>query len=146
KDQILDQMELEREKQITIKLAPVQMEYAYNNQKYLLNLIDTPGQVDFTFEVSRSLAACEGAMLLVDAMQGFEAHTLANAHLALDQELTIIPAVNKIDLPNAEPERRAEELAKFLGISQNEVLFISAKEGKGVKELLEKVIEKVPEP
>jgi len=146
KDQILDQMDLEREKQITIKLQPVQMEYTYNGQQYLLNLIDTPGHVDFTYEVSRSLAACEGAILLVDATQGIEAQTLANAHLAIDQGLVIIPAVNKIDLPNAEPEKRAEELAKFLDIDQSEVLLVSAKEGKEVKELLEKVIEKVSAP
>jgi len=146
KEQVLDQMELEREKQITIKLQPVQMEYNDQGQKHLLNLIDTPGHVDFTYEVSRSLAACEGAILLVDASQGIEAQTLANAHLAIEQGLTIIPVVNKIDLPNAEPEKRTRELSEFLGVDQNEVLKVSAKEGKGVKEILDKVVEKIPPP
>ncbi|MFC1686676.1 translation elongation factor 4 [Patescibacteria group bacterium] len=146
KEQVLDQMELEREKQITIKLQPVQMDYQSQGQKYSLNLIDTPGHVDFSYEVSRSLAACEGAILLVDATQGIEAQTLANAHLAIEQGLEIIPVVNKIDLPNADPEKRAKELAEFLGIDQKEVLLVSAKKGEGVKEILDRVVEKVPSP
>ncbi len=145
-DQLLDQMELEREKQITIKLQPVQMEYVYKDSKYLLNLIDTPGHVDFTYEVSRSLAACEGAVLLVDASQGIEAQTLANAHLAIEHGLEIIPVVNKIDLPNAEPEKRAKELADFLGVKQDTVILVSAKEGKGIEEILKRVITKIPSP
>ncbi|MFC1651967.1 translation elongation factor 4 [Patescibacteria group bacterium] len=146
KEQVLDQMELEREKQITIKLQPVQMDYQSQGQKYSLNLIDTPGHVDFSYEVSRSLAACEGAILLVDATQGIEAQTLANAHLAIEQGLEIIPVVNKIDLPNADPGKRAKELAEFLGIDQKEVLLVSAKKGEGVKEILDRVVEKVPSP
>ncbi|MDP2735026.1 MAG: translation elongation factor 4 [bacterium] len=142
KEQFLDVMPLEREKGITIKMQPVRMEY----QGYVLNLIDTPGHVDFTYEVSRALAAVEGAILLVDATKGVQAQTLANLTLAKKQGLAIIPAVNKIDSPLAKSEEVAGEVAKLLGVAKEEVFYISAKEGTGVKELLEAVIEKVPQP
>ncbi|MDP4007466.1 MAG: translation elongation factor 4 [bacterium] len=142
KDQVLDQMDLEREKGITIKMQPVRMNY----QGYVLNLIDTPGHVDFSYEVSRALAAVEGAILLVDATKGVQAQTLANLNLAQKQGLTIIPCVNKIDSPLARKEEVAKETAKLLGIKEEEVFFISAKEGTGVTELLLSVIERVPSP
>lgn len=142
KHQLLDSMDLEREKGITIKLQPVQMSW----RDHTLNLIDTPGHVDFSYEVSRSLAACEGAILVVDAAQGIQAQTLANVYLALAANLTIIPVLNKIDLPAAEPERVAKEVASLVGCEPDEVLRISAKEGTGVSELLNKVIEQVPSP
>src|SRR5206468_12458112 len=140
--QYLDRMDLERERGITIKAQAVRLFH----EGYELNLIDTPGHVDFTYEVSRSLAACEGAILLVDAAQGLEAQTLANYHLARDAGLTIIPALNKIDLPAAEPERRAEELATLLGRDPDEILRVSAKTGDGVSELLDTVVARVPPP
>ena len=140
--QYLDSLELEREKQITIKLAPVRMTY----QDYILNLIDTPGHVDFSYEVSRSLAAVEGAILLVDAAEGIQAQTLAVLDLAKKEGLKIIPVLNKIDLPQAEPEKRREELAKLLEISPDKILKISAKTGQGVGELLETIIKQVPPP
>ncbi|RJO59755.1 elongation factor 4 [Candidatus Parcubacteria bacterium] len=146
RSQILDQMDIERERGITIKLAAVRMRYQYNQQDYELNLIDTPGHVDFAYEVSRSLAAVEGAILLVDATQGVEAQTLANLYLALEQNLEIIPAINKIDLPNARVEECERELTKLLGCQNSDILKISAKSGAGVKVLLEKVIEKIPAP
>ncbi|MBI2798509.1 elongation factor 4 [Candidatus Saccharibacteria bacterium] len=142
KAQLLDQMDLEREKGITIKLQPVRM----NWQAHQLNLIDTPGHVDFSYEVSRSLAACEGAILVVDAAQGIQAQTLANVYLALEANLTIIPVLNKIDLPAAEPERVAKEISALLGCEPSDVLRISAKEGTGVTELIDRVIEHVPPP
>lgn len=142
KAQILDSMELEREKGITIKLTPVQMEY----QGYILNLIDTPGHVDFTYEVSRSLACVEGAILLVDATQGIQAQTIANLYLALDQNLIIIPVINKIDLPNAEVEKTKLEIINLLGCKKEEILLCSAKTGEGVKEIINEVIAKVPAP
>ena len=142
KEQVLDTMDLERERGITIKLQPVRMAW----KGVQLNLIDTPGHVDFSYEVSRSLAACEGAILVVDATQGIEAQTLANVFLALDQGLHIIPVLNKIDLPAAEPEKRAMEIEKLLGFSAEDTLFVSAKEGTGVLELLDKIIEQVPPP
>lgn len=140
--QLLDSMELEREKGITIKLQPVQMSW----KEHQLNLIDTPGHVDFSYEVSRSLAACEGAILVVDASQGIQAQTLANVYLAIEAGLEIIPVLNKIDLPAADPERVAGEVASLLGCKPEEVLRVSAKEGHGVAELLDEVVDKVPSP
>jgi len=145
KEQLLDTMDLEREKGITIKLQPVRMKYEYAGNEYILNLIDTPGHVDFSYEVSRSLAAVEGAILLVDATQGIQAQTLANLYLALEQGLTIIPVINKIDLPNANPEVTANEIGKVLGKS-DKIYFISAKTGQGVPELLEALIKLIPAP
>ena len=145
-DQLLDSMDLERERGITIKLNTVQLKYNYKNQDYILHLIDTPGHVDFTYEVSRSLAACEGAILVVDAAQGIEAQTLANLYLAMENDLTIIPVINKIDLPNADPEKVKKELLDTLGFIEDEIVLTSAKNGIGIKELVETVIEKVPAP
>ena len=142
KEQILDNMDIERERGITIKLNAVRLDY----KGYILNLIDTPGHVDFSYEVSRSLAACEGAILVVDATQGIEAQTLANVYLALDNDLEIIPVVNKIDLPNAEPELRRQELVDTFGFDSSDVVFTSGKTGEGVEELLEKIITKIPPP
>lgn len=146
KDQALDTMDLERERGITIKLNAVSLKYNYKGEEYLFNLIDTPGHVDFTYEVSRSLAACEGAILVVDATQGIEAQTLANLYLALDNNLEIIPIINKIDLPNAEPERVIKEIIDTLGFNEEDIICCSAKEGIGIKELLDKVVEKIPCP
>ena len=146
KDQALDTMDLERERGITIKLNAVSLNYEYNGEKYLFNLIDTPGHVDFTYEVSRSLAACEGAILVIDATQGIEAQTLANLYLAMDNNLEIIPIINKIDLPNAEPERVLQEIEDTLGFKKDEIIQCSAKEGIGIKELLDRVVEKIPAP
>ncbi len=147
REQVLDSNELERERGITIKLHAVHMDYmAGDGCEYELNLIDTPGHVDFTYEVSRSLAACEGAILVVDASQGVQAQTLSNLFLALDADLEVIPVINKIDLPGAEPERRREELADLLGVDPESVLLTSAKEGVGVEPILEAVIERVPPP
>ncbi len=145
KDQMLDSMDLERERGITIKLNAVSINYKKDNEEYLLNLIDTPGHVDFSYEVSRSLAACEGALLVVDASQGVEAQTLANLYLALDNNLTIIPVINKIDLPSADPDRVIEEL-ETIGFDKEDIVLTSAKTGVGVDSLLEKIIEKVPCP
>ncbi|MBU4375028.1 translation elongation factor 4 [Patescibacteria group bacterium] len=142
KEQILDRMDIERERGITIKLQPVTMNY----ENYILNLIDTPGHVDFSYEVSRSLAAVECAVLLVDAAQGIQAQTLANLYLAIEQDLTIIPVVNKIDLAAAEPEKVKNEIIKLLGCSENEIIYASGKTGKGVAEILQAVIERVPAP
>ncbi len=147
KAQVLDTLDLERERGITIKLNAVRMSYtAANGQEYELNLIDTPGHVDFTYEVSRSLAACEGAVLVVDASQGIQAQTLSNLFLAMDAGLEIIPILNKIDLPGAEPDRRAQEVADLLGVDPDAILRVSAKAGIGIRELLEAVVATVPAP
>src|SRR6476660_9542499 len=141
REQLLDTMELERERGITIKLNAVRMSHtARDGVTYELNLIDTPGHVDFTYEVSRSLAACEGAILVVDASQGVQAQTLSNLFLAMDAGLEIIPVLNKIDLPGAEPERRAQEIMDLIGAKREEILAVSAKEGTGVPELLEAIV------
>ena len=145
KSQMLDSMDLERERGITIKLNAVQLNYKKDNEEYMLNLIDTPGHVDFSYEVSRSLAACEGAILVVDATQGVEAQTLANLYLALDNNLTIIPVINKIDLPSANTDKVIEELEN-IGFNKEDIVLTSAKTGEGVKELIDKVIEKIPAP
>ncbi|SFA70091.1 GTP-binding protein LepA [Lentibacillus halodurans] len=147
KEQFLDAMDLERERGITIKLNAVQLNYkSANEEDYLFHLIDTPGHVDFTYEVSRSLAACEGAVLVVDAAQGIEAQTLANVYLALDNDLEIIPVINKIDLPNADPDRVAQELEDVIGIDKDEVILASAKDDIGVDEILERVVSDIPAP
>ncbi len=146
KDQILDNMDIERERGITIKLNTVKLNYTYKDVLYTLNLIDTPGHVDFSYEVSRSLAACEGAILVVDAAQGIEAQTLANLYLALNQNLKIIPVINKIDLPNADIPKVKKELIEVLGFKDEEILLCSGKTGVGVKELLDRVIEVIPAP
>ena len=145
--QVLDSMELERERGVTIKAKAVHMSYrAAGGVEYELNLIDTPGHVDFAYEVSRALVACEGALLVVDAAKGVQAQTLANLYAALENDLAIIPVVNKIDLPNAEPERVAEELARIVGFSLDEVIYVSAKEGIGTDDVLEAIVERIPAP
>ncbi len=146
KEQLLDQMDLERERGITIKLQPVQMQYKYENTDYTLNLIDTPGHVDFAYEVSRSLAAVEGAVLLVDATQGVQAQTLSNLYFAIEQGLEIIPVLNKIDLPNADVDKVKREVIHVLGCDENDILTASGKTVEGVKDILKNVIEKVPSP
>ena len=145
-DQLLDSMDIERERGITIKLNTASLHYTYKDEIYNLNLIDTPGHVDFTYEVSRSLAACEGAILIVDATQGIEAQTLANMYLAMENDLTIIPVINKIDLPNADPEKVKKEIIKVFGFKEEDILCVSAKTGEGVKELIDHIVECVPPP
>ncbi len=146
KSQMLDSMDLERERGITIKLNAVQLNYNYNNEDYTLHLIDTPGHVDFSYEVSRSLAACEGAILVVDAAQGIEAQTLANLYLAMSSDLVIIPVINKIDLPNADIPKVLKELKDVLGFNPDEVILCSGKTGQGVEDLIRAVIDRVPAP
>src|SRR5574343_49324 len=144
--QMLDDMDLERERGITIKSHAIQMEYVYNNEKYILNLIDTPGHVDFSYEVSRSIAACEGALLIVDAAQSIQAQTISNLYLALENDLEIIPILNKIDLPSANPEEVTDEIVNLLGCKPEDVLRVSGKTGAGVHELLEQIVERIPAP
>lgn len=146
KEQLLDSMDLERERGITIKLNAVELKYQCDGQEYLLHLIDTPGHVDFSYEVSRSLAACEGAILIVDAAQGIEAQTLANLYLALENNLTIIPIINKIDLPNADVEKVTQEIVDTFGFKKEDIILTSAKTGKGIDELLNAIVKRIPSP
>tara|TARA_B100000401_G_scaffold352839_2_gene250420 strand:+ start:5670 stop:7460 length:1791 start_codon:yes stop_codon:yes gene_type:complete len=145
-DQLLDDMELEKERGITIKSHAIQMEYHYSNEHYILNLIDTPGHVDFSYEVSRSIAACEGALLIVDAAQGIQAQTISNLYLALEHELTIIPVLNKIDLPSAEPEVVRDQIVNLIDCSEDEIIDASAKTGFGVENIITAIINKIPPP
>ncbi len=145
-DQLLDDMDLERERGITIKSHAIQMEYDFGGDRYILNLIDTPGHVDFSYEVSRSIAACEGALLIVDASQGIEAQTISNLYLALENDLEIIPVLNKIDLPGAMPEEVADQIVDLIGCSRDEIIHASGKEGIGIDEILKAIIEKIPAP
>ena len=146
KNQMLDDMDLEKERGITIKSKAIQMKFLRNNIEYTLNLIDTPGHVDFSYEVSRSIAACEGALLIVDAAQGIQAQTISNLYLALDNDLEILPIVNKIDLPSAEPEVVKDQIVDLIGCSKNEILEVSAKTGQGIDKILDSVIDRIPHP
>ena len=145
-DQILDSMDIERERGITIKAQAVSLKYKLNNKEYLLNFIDTPGHVDFSYEVSRSLSACEGALLVVDGSQGVEAQTLANCYTAVEEGLEVLPVINKIDLPQAEPDRVKNEIEEMVGINASKSPLVSAKTGEGVEELLKMLISEIPSP
>ena len=145
-DQVLDNMELERERGITIKSHAIQMEYTHEKETYILNLIDTPGHVDFSYEVSRSIAACEGALLIVDAAQSIQAQTISNLYLALENDLEIIPVLNKIDLPSANPEEVTDDIVDLLGCKAEDVIPASAKTGLGIDNILKAVIEVIPAP
>lgn len=144
--QVLDDMDLERERGITIKSHAIQMDYTLDGKKYVLNLIDTPGHVDFSYEVSRSIAACEGALLIVDAAQGIQAQTISNLYLALEHDLTIIPVLNKIDLPSAEPELVKDQIVDLLGCKREEIMAASGKTGMGVHEILQEIVHRIPAP
>ncbi|HIE49217.1 MAG TPA: GTP-binding protein, partial [Gammaproteobacteria bacterium] len=146
KDQLLDNMDLERERGITIKSHAVQMTFSYNGNDFILNLIDTPGHVDFSYEVSRSIAACEGALLVVDAAQNIQAQTISNLYLALENDLQIVPVLNKIDLPSASPQEVTEDIVDLLGCQANEVIPVSAKTGEGIEKILEAIVERIPSP
>ncbi|MDP7028342.1 MAG: GTP-binding protein, partial [Candidatus Marinimicrobia bacterium] len=147
KAQVLDSMDLERERGITIKSHPIQMQYTHTDQqKYIFNLIDTPGHVDFTYEVSRSLAACEGALLLVDAAQGVEAQTVSNAYLAIENDLTIIPIINKVDLSSARVEEVKGQLIELIGCDEDEIICASAKSSIGIQDVFDAVIDRIPPP
>ena len=145
-DQVLDNMDLERERGITIKSHAIQMEYIYNDEKYILNLIDTPGHVDFSYEVSRSIAACEGALLIVDASQGIQAQTISNLYMAIENDLEIIPVVNKVDLPSAMPDEVEDQIIELIGCKREEIIRASGKTGVGVEEILQSIIERIPAP
>ena len=145
-DQLLDNMDLERERGITIKSHAIQMDYEYEGEKYVLNLIDTPGHVDFSYEVSRSIAACEGALLIVDAAQSIQAQTISNLYLALENDLEIIPILNKVDLPSANPEEVTDDIVDLLGCDPDEIIHASGKTGFGVDNILKAILDKVPAP
>jgi len=145
-EQILDSMDIERERGITIKAQAVTLEYTKENTTYQLNFIDTPGHVDFSYEVSRSLSACEGALLVVDGSQGVEAQTLANCYTAVDQDLEVVPVINKIDLPQAEPERVKKQIEEMIGINASSAPLVSAKTGEGIEELLNSIVNGIPSP
>jgi len=144
--QMLDDMDLEKERGITIKSHAIQMEYQYEGENYILNLIDTPGHVDFSYEVSRSIAACEGALLVVDATQGVQAQTISNLYMAIDHDLEIIPVINKIDMPSAMPEEVEDEIIELIGCERSDILRASGKTGQGIEEILKAVVERVPHP
>src|SRR6056297_4145975 len=145
-EQTLDDMDLERERGITIKSHAIQMDYEFEGEKYILNLIDSPGHVDFSYEVSRSIAACEGALLVVDAAQSIQAQTISNLYLALENDLEIIPVLNKVDLPSANPEEVTDDIVDLLGCKAEEVIPASAKTGIGIEEILAAIIERIPAP
>ena len=142
--QMLDDMDLEKERGITIKSHAIQMEYAYQGENYILNLIDTPGHVDFSYEVSRSIAACEGALLVVDATQGVQAQTISNLYMAIEHDLEILPVINKIDMPSAMPDEVEDEIVELLGCDRSEIIRASGKTGEGVDDILNAVVERVP--